>query len=160
MKEITRDDRHSRSPFDVRPGLGIGPFQIGMTRDEARAAAEAASLSVRDFRRGGGVGPPDFFIAEQLFAYFEDGDTVTELEVALKGHRQVTCLDLDLGMPFRTVIQVMQAIAHLDETDPDPAGCTFPEIGLALWSESGPVKGGDRPVDAILVRTSEPYPLS
>jgi hypothetical protein len=38
--------------LDVRPGDGIGPIDIGMTRDESRAAAAASGLGVGDFRRG------------------------------------------------------------------------------------------------------------
>jgi hypothetical protein len=145
--------------FDVRPGAGIGPIEIGMTREQARDAAVTSGLSVGDFRRGGGEGRPDFFIADQLFAYFEDGDLVTEVEVAVVGDHTVTCLSLDLTAPFADILSRMRAIAHEDETDPDPAGRAFPELGLDLWSESGPSKGADLPVGAILVRRPETYPF-
>jgi hypothetical protein len=149
----------SAKVFEVRPGAGIGPIEIGMTREQARAAATAAGLSVCDFRRGGGEGPPDYFIADQLFAYFDDGDHVEEVEVAVGGDHAVTCLDLDLAAPFAHVIAEMSAIARIDKTNPDPAGCAFPEIGLDFWSESGPSKAPKLPVEAILVRRPEHYPV-
>jgi hypothetical protein len=142
--------------FDVRPGAGIGPIEIGMTRQEALAAALADGLQARDFRRGRSWkdGPPDLLIGDQLFAYFEDGDRVVEVEVAANFGRPVSCLNLKLAAPYAEIRFAMQAIARLDETNPEfPSSCAYPEIGLDLWSEA---EDGD-PVQAILVRAPDPH---
>ena len=141
--------------FDVRPGAGIGPIEIRMTRQEAIAAALADGLPTLDFRRGKAWkpdGPPDLLIADQLWAYFEDGDRVVEVEVAANGPHPVACLNLDLAASYAEIRLAMQAIARADETDPEfPSGCAFPEIGLYLWSEAE----DEEPVQAILVRAPD-----
>jgi hypothetical protein len=157
-----RDTNAARPVLEVRPGAGIGPIDIGMTRGEARSAAVAETLSVDDFRRSheGVAGLPDMVIGGQLFAYFEGGDRVVEAEVAVSGPLRVTCLDLDLSAPFPDVIDAMATHGRVDPTDPAfPASSVYPELGLALWADSKPRDLAEVAVEAILVRSPEPYLL-
>ena len=147
----------TRAVFDIRPGSGIGPISIGMTREEALAAVADAGLAVQDFRRAVRSGPPDLYISDQLFAYFEEGDRVEEVEVSVCGAHPVLCLDMDLTASFAEILARMKTVARVDETDPDPSVRVYPEIGLAFWSESGPDE--EAPVQAISVCRPESYPF-
>ena len=70
--------------FDVRPGSGIGPIAIGMTRADAVEAAERAKLSAAPFSRGS---TPALVIDRDLFAYLDGDDRVEEVEVAINSDR-------------------------------------------------------------------------
>ena len=149
--------------MDVRPGVGIGPIEIGMSRADAIAAATAAGLTVEDFRRGLGPGKPDLAISKQLFAYVDNSGTVEEVEVAVPTQGQelaVTCLDLDLTASYGVVLGRMASIARVDETDPEyPGTSVFFELGLSLWADATAEDLPDVRVEAILVRRPEPNPL-
>ena len=147
--------------LDVRPGAGIGPISIGMTRDETRTSAAAMGLSIADFRRGStSDGPADLRFGDQLFAYFESGDRVVAVEVGVRGPLAVICLDLDLGASYADVMRAMKVHGNVDETDPEfPSTSVFFELGLTLWADVKPVDMSEFPVQAILVRRSQPYPL-
>jgi hypothetical protein len=77
--------------LDVRPGDGIGPIDIGMTRDESRAAAAASGLGVGDFRRGA-TPPPNTHLTALSVVYFELGlvlwtDTKPESTAEVRSNR-------------------------------------------------------------------------
>jgi hypothetical protein len=126
--------------LNVRPGIGIGPIEIGMSRSAAIAAASAAGLTVKDFRRGSGPGKPDLVINGQLFAYFDGDGMVEEVEVAVPTvvrELGVTCLGLDLTASYEVVRDRMSAIARVDETDPDyPGTSVYFDLGLSLWADA------------------------
>jgi hypothetical protein len=144
--------------LDVRPGHGIGPIQIGMTRSEARDAARDAGLAVEEFRRGGGDGPPDFVIGRQLFAYFGEDGTVDEVEAGVSGPQRVAYGALDLTSSYAGVLEAMKPLGQVDETHPEyPSTSVFSELGLSLWADVGPQDLADALVAAILVRRAEPY---
>ena len=143
--------------LDVRPGNGIGPVDIGMTRDEARAAAATSKLGVHDFRRAEADkredGPPDLYIGGQLFAYFSGGDRVVEVEVAVSGPLPVTCLDLDLRAPFADVLEAMAEHGRVDRTHAEfPSTSAYPQLGVVFWADLKPADLAIEPVEAILVR--------
>jgi len=133
----------------VRPGVGIGPIEVGMSRADALRAATVEGLTVSDFRRARGDGPFDLLVGDQLFAYLGDDGLVTEAEVAVGGPHPVICLDLDLAAANLEILARMKAVSPVDETNPEyPWVCDFPELGLSMWFEAG----SEGSVDAILVR--------
>jgi len=145
--------------FEVRPGLGIGSIDIGMSRSSAIAAATADGLTVEDFRRGPGSGKPDLFIGSQLFAYFDADGAVEEVEVAIPSSSRelaVECLGLDLDASYASVRRQMSAIGRRDEADVESGATSYPELGLMLWADAGPEDFADVRVQAILVCSGEP----
>ena len=141
--------------LDVRPGSGIGPIEIGMTRDEVITAAKNWELAAVDFRRTGAEDRPDLLLGGQLFAYFQDGDRVAEIEVAVSGPRPVVCLGIDLAGSRVELLAQVAALDRMDENDPEyPSVAAFPEIGVSFWTDSG-IEGEGR-IDAALVRTPDP----
>jgi hypothetical protein len=149
--------------LEVRPGVGIGPIRIGMTHDEARAAGNAAGLRSADFKRGANLvdqpasSPTDLSFGSQLFAYFNGGDVVEEVEVAVSGPLPVALFDVDLGAPSADVLRAMQAHGRVDETDPEyPSTSAYVELGLSLWADVTVEDLSEVSVEAVLVRRSEP----
>ena len=145
----------------VRPGIGIGPIDIGMARSDAIAGATAAGLMVEDFRRGPGHGKPDLVINGQLFAYFDGAGRVEEVEVGLSADEEaefaVVCLDLDLAASYEAVLRRMSAISPVDDTDPEyPGTSAYPELGLVLWADAKAEDLPDVTVETILVRRPAP----
>ena len=126
------------------------------------AAAEAAGLTVDDFRRGPTAGPPDMVIGGQLFVYFDGSDFVQEVEVGVtatddEGQVRVTCLDLDLAAGYDTVLERMKAHGRVDETHPEyPGTSVYSGLGLSLWADAKAEDLSEVQVEAILVRRPEP----
>jgi hypothetical protein len=148
----------------VRPGTGIGPIDLGMTRDEAVIAAAAARLSARDYWRVPGAAAPSLSLGGQLFAHFGEDGHVAEVVAAISqpgdGELEVTCLDLDLTAPYEDVLHRMAAHGRVDETDPEyPGTSVFLELGLVLWADATAEELHEVHVEAILVRRPMPYPL-
>jgi hypothetical protein len=148
----------------VRPGRGIGPIELGMTRSEVTIAALAAGLAVEDFSRGSGP-KTDLVINRQLFVYFDADDRVLEAEVGVPESGDaalipVSCLGLPLAAPYDEVLRRLHAVARVDETDPEyPGTSAFLDLGLVLWAEVKADDVADTCVQAILVRRPEPYPI-
>jgi hypothetical protein len=143
--------------FVVRPGTGIGPIDIGMSRSSAIAAAIADGLTVVDFRRGPGLGKPDLFIGSQLFAYFDVDGAVEEVEVAVPTTSReiaVECLGMDLSASYEAVRNQMSGLGHVDAASRDPGTSAYAELGLVLWADAGLDDYEDVRVEAILVRRS------
>jgi hypothetical protein len=143
--------------LDVRPGAGIGPIDIGMSRADAIEAATLAGLIVEPGTSGTVDGPPDLMIRGQLLAYFDADDFVAEVEVAIPSGNTdelpVTCLNLDLTASFETVLRHMASIAQVDKTKPEyPGTSVFRELGLSLWADARAEDLPDVCVEAILVR--------
>lgn len=156
----------------VRRGAGIGPIDLEMSKRDAIAAATAAGMVAKDFRRGAGVGAPDLAVDDQLFAYFDDEGIAREIEVAVPSGgsgRTVECLGLDLRAPYGELLDRMRAFGRADETDPEyPASSLYFELGLCFWADTKPERLRhlldpedllEERVEAILVRAPEPYAL-
>jgi hypothetical protein len=138
--------------FDVRPGLGIGPFNLGMTRADAIAAADTAGLTTAPFRRGS-TGPVGLVIAGLLFIHVDAVDEVEEIEVALSDDMAIVWQGLDLRAPAREVVAAFDQIAAADATDREfPASMNYPAIGLSLWKEGKPGRPLTGRFEAVLVR--------
>jgi len=149
--------------LEVRPGVGIGPISIDMTRDEARAAGSGAGLQASDFLRGAGQadqptsGSMDLSFGGQLFAYFHGGDLVEEVEVAVSGPLPVALLDVDLRASYSDVLRAMRAHGPVDATHHEyPSTSVFPELGLSLWADVIADDMSEVNVEAVLVRRSVP----
>jgi hypothetical protein len=148
--------------LDVRPGEGIGPVDIGMTREQVQAAAAAAGLHVRDFSRTG-KGSSDLVVNGQVFVYFDKGGKVYEAEVTVPSEEDdlllpVTCLDLDLTASYEDILGRVAPVARVDEADPEyPAASPFPELGLVLWADVKPEELAEARVESILVRRRRPF---
>lgn len=122
--------------FDVRPGEGIGPIAIGMTRLEALEAAKDAGLSVMSFVKSPND-PEALAIEQQLFAYFDRDDWVVEVEVAVptQGNRpRVMWGGLDFAQSPNELTKALEGIAQPDRTDTEyPATSIYPGLGLSVW---------------------------
>ena len=134
--------------YKIRPGNGIGPVEIGMSRDEAKRAMEKTGRRVESFVRWENT-PPVLAMQENSFqVYFDRSDRVKEIEVmgpssdgqgfgeeppfaALYGTVDV----------FRTRASKLVDVVSQDAA-PDPTaeehGAAFavPTIGISLWRES------------------------
>jgi hypothetical protein len=134
--------------FEVRPGLGIGPFDLGATLADAIAAAERAGLTTALFRRGSS-GPIGLVVADLMFIHVGATDEVEEIEVALSPEMAVVWQGLDLRGPARDVAAAFNATA--DATDREfPALMNYPTIGLSLWRDDKPGRPLSGVFEAVL----------
>ena len=118
----SRDDT-----FDVRPGSGIGPINIGMTRADAVDAAERAALTAAPFTRGT---RPALVIDRDLFAYLDGDDRVEEVEVAINSDRAVIWDGIDFALDPAIVAAALDEIAEPDRTHPDyPSSIDYGDLG-------------------------------
>jgi hypothetical protein len=147
--------------FEVRPGEGIGPITIGMTRSEALEAAASAGLSAMSIVKSP-TAPEALVIERQLFAYFDPDDRVEEVEVAVprdQDDRGVMWNDLDFALDPGAVTGALDEIAKPDREDAEyPATSCYPDLGLALWKDAKPNDWLDGPFESVLVRRGGPQP--
>ena len=141
--------------FDVRPGQGIGPIAIGMTRSQALEASESAGLSAASFVKSP-TAPKALVIERQLFAYFDINDRVLEVEVAVprdQDDRGVMWNDLDFALDPGQVAGALDEIAQPDTEDAEyPTTRRYPDLGLILWKDAKPEDWLDGPFESVLVR--------
>src|SRR6476469_3550870 len=107
--------------FEVRPGEGIGPLTVGMTRSEAMDAVEGAQFSSERFVKSP-ESPDALSIERQLFAYFDLDDRVEEVEVAVPrgpNDRGVRWNQLDFALDAGAVAAALDETARPDSTDPE-----------------------------------------
>lgn len=140
----------SNDCFEVRPGRGIGPIDLGMTMAEASTAA--SGLGVSAFTKGASSA---IQVAGQLMVYF-DNDRATEIEVAIPRNpadRAVRWQDIDFAKAATEVGSAIDEMAAPDDTDPEfPATRAYPTLGLSLWQEAKPGTLESGPYEAVLVR--------
>ena len=145
----------------MRPGEGIGPLQLGMTRKDAMTAGLAAGFAVDAFARAGGP-KTDLVLSGQLFVYFDAAGRVDEVEVAVPQgvdprRVPVSCLGLPLAAPYDELLRRMRDRARADERDPEhPGTSAYPDLGLVLWADTKTEDLAEVRVQAILVRRAEP----
>jgi hypothetical protein len=141
----TRDMRR----YEIRPGRGIGPIRIGMSRADAERAMGTTGQAVQSFVRGQ-QGPPVLAIERNsLQAYFDDADRVEGVEI-YGGAGDSRALGVEPAFSaryrgvdvFRTPASELVAVVSRDAPS-DPAasedpGVTFefPSIGLSLWRQT------------------------
>jgi len=132
--------------YEIRPGQGIGPVQIGMSRDEARRAMQATGQTVDTIDRGD---PRQALVMQGngFQAYFDASDRVHAVEVmrpyldmhSIAGRPPFAARLGDVDV-FRTpathLVRIVSRVAPTDPHGEDP-GVTFefPTIGLDLWRE-------------------------
>lgn len=143
----------------MRPGEGIGPITIGMTRSEAVEAAESVGLTATSFVKSP-TAPKALVIERQLFAYFDPDDRVEEVEVAVPrdpDDRDVMWNDLDFALDPGAVTGALDEIAQPDKEDLEyPATSYYPDLGLAVWKDARPDDWLDGPFESVLVRRRGP----
>lgn len=145
--------------FEVRPGEGIGPITLGMTRSEAFEAAENFRLTAASFVKSP-TASEALVIERQLFAYFDRDDRVEEVEVAVpsdQDDRGVTWNDLDFALDPGAVARALDEIAQPDKEDVEyPATRYYPDLGMAVWKDAKPEDWLDGPFESVLVRRRGP----
>ena len=142
----------SLATYEIRPGKGIGPVQIGMSREAARLAMQASGQAVAAPRHG----DPRPMLESHRGAFrvhLDAAGRVQAVEV-VRGSREalrpgerlpfVAVLDdIDvLQTPATDLVALVSRKTKLDPHSDDP-GVTFefPTIGLGFWretSEQGP----------------------
>ena len=126
--------------FDVRPGSGIGPITIGMTRADAVESAERATLSAAPFRRGS---TPALVIDRDLFAYLDGDDRIEEVEVAIHSERAAIWEGSTSVSTQRQSNLLSTSFRWPNRTHPDyPSTIDYPGLGLSVWKEGGAAAGG------------------
>ena len=145
--------------FEVRPGEGIGPITIGMTRSEAFEAAENVGLTAASFVKSP-TAPEALVIERQLFAYFDPDDRVEEVEVAVprdQDDRGVTWNDLNFALDPGAVASALDQIAQPDKEAVEyPATRCYPDLGMAVWKDGRSDDWLDGPFESVLVRRRGP----
>lgn len=133
--------------YEIRPGKGIGPVQIGMLRRDAQAAMRETGEPVESFVRWQGT-PPVLAMQENAFqVYFDAADRVEGIEVMgptsqwqnLGEQPRFEALYRGVDV-FRTpaskLVEIVSREARLDPDGEEPgATFDFPSIGLSLWRE-------------------------
>ncbi len=127
--------------IQVYPGKGMGPFRLGMTRDDALKAAASAGLSTSSGQRWIGT-EPSLFAGHQIQLHFK-GDLLIEMEVSepgLPGNVPVLLGDIALLRDgAQDVFDRVRALGRVDVGDSEyPSRAYFPDIGLTLWREGKP----------------------
>jgi hypothetical protein len=147
--------------FAVRPGEGIGPIAIGMTRSRALQAANDVDLRVASFVKST-TEPEALAIERQLFVYFDSEDQVEEIEVGITSDgtmRAVLWDGIDLTLDSDDLIRTLDAIAQPDRADAEyPASSYYPDLGLALWMDATAEDWVEGRFESILVRRPGPRP--
>ena len=132
--------------YEIRPGKGIGPVKLGMSRDEARHAMQARGQRVVSLDRGD-PRPALAMHGNGFQVYFDAADRVHGVEVmrpysaALRpGERLPFAAELEDVDVFQTpatdLVALVSRKTRLDPDSHDP-GVTFefPSIGLGFWRE-------------------------
>lgn len=122
----------NRSPFELLPGVGLGPLRLGGARAENRAAMYAA-MGMECWSRSGGAMDHYFDDAMQL-EYGEDDRCDF---IGASSHRALLILFDGLDV-FDTEARALFAL--MASREPDPARhpynadqYVFPTTGLTLW---------------------------
>lgn len=132
--------------FELAPPTGVGPLQIGMSRQDANSALESlrapTEVSASDragqhiFRPSGlmiSIGcARDRLEAVELGRPSDPADTV-----AFRG------IDV-FGLPARDVVTRMSEVTAIVAAEDDPASFVAPDLLLSLWR---PFQGDDDPED-------------
>ncbi|MGW7414346.1 hypothetical protein [Streptomyces sp. NPDC054863] len=130
--------------FELDPPLGIGPLQIGMSREDANSALD----SLRDLR--------EVSAADQAgHSVFRPGGLMISIGCL---HHRLECMEwgrpsdpsdvvsfrgIDVfGLSAREVVHRMAEVTAIEPADDDPASFVAPELLLSFWR---PFKADDEP---------------
>jgi hypothetical protein len=133
----------SVATYEIRPGKGIGPVQIDMSREEARRAMQATGQSVVSFERQMlGMHAGAFRIHLDAADRVESVEVVRGTATALQPGEVLPFAallgDVDvLRTPATDLVAFVSRNTKLDPNSDDP-GVTFefPTIGLGFWRET------------------------
>ncbi len=115
---------------EIRPHEGVGPINLGMTRDEVRTVLGAPTYSDPS---------KDFFCDSSLHAHYSSIG-ILELIVVAPGPFEATFLGVNLlKVDAENAVATVNAAAQLDTTDCEyPLSCTYPSLDLNLWRSCSP----------------------
>ena len=136
-----------QSVYEIRPGEGIGPVEIGMSRAQAERAMKATGRTVESFVRWP-ESPPVLAMERNAFqVYFDRADRVNGIEVmGLPRDGQSQGLEpqftarYDAVDVFRTPAKrLVEVVSRRTRAKPvvREFGSTveFPALGIGLWRE-------------------------
>ena len=132
--------------FEVRPGSGVGPIMLGMTREQARQAMGEEPESFHKGLHLQYAHPVDAWF-EAAFQVFYAGSEPTVCFIALSRDRRIRalCWGVDVfATPAEKVVHAFSQHAELDIADPE-LGCSyqFPALELRLWRPFEPENDDD-----------------
>jgi hypothetical protein len=138
--------------FELTPH-GLGPVQLGTTREDARRAL-AAWGDCRPFRRtpAANEGWSVMRSSTTIFAYVDDGGRVEAIELASPGHGiaggdQVVFDDVDLFIDEADVVIAKLEAKGVELTEgDDTCTTTAPDVLLGLWRDGDPSDETGRPL--------------
>ncbi len=141
----------------LSPPAGVPPLTIGMSVDEA---LEAMSVWGEPRRLPPGPGRPPELRVEQdgrdVFAFFEDGATLTAVEIWRPVGGDVTVLWEDVDMFATPADDILRQFRDRGITvdDSDPERPFLPDVTIGLNREGGPEAGPDgigRYIESVVV---------
>ena len=130
--------------FEVRPGEGVGPIRLGMTREEAREAmpdGRESFLKTPDSQH-----PTDAWFEAGFQVFYSDNPPVVDsIELSRDGGFSVNCWGIDVfSTPVDRVVNHFERYSALDIADPE-IGCSylFPAARLWVWRPFMPESDDD-----------------
>lgn len=132
--------------FEVRPGDGVGPLKLGMTRAQARQAMGDEPESFHKTPQLKGSHPVDAWF-EAGFQVFYTGSppAVSFIELSRDSGFRARCWEVDVfATPAEKVVHAFSQHAELDISDPE-LGCSyhFPALQVRLWRPFEPENDDD-----------------
>ena len=132
--------------FELTPPIGVGPLQIGMTRQTANSALdslrEPRAISPSD-RSGQHIFRPSGLMISIGCA--RDRLEAVELGRPSESSDVVSFRGIDVfGLPARDVVARMSEVTTIVVAQDDPASFVAPDLLLSFWR---PFQGDDDPED-------------
>ena len=135
-----------QSVYEIRPGDGIGPVEIGMSRAEAARAMTRTGHAVDTFKRWPKESPPVLAMQGNSFqVYFDRADRVNGIEVmgptsdgqheGLEPEFTARYEGVDVfRTPAKRLVEVVSRRAGAKPVVTEAGSTlTFPALGIALW---------------------------
>ena len=136
-----------QSVYEIRPGDGIGPVEIGMSRAEATRAMKRTGRAVDSFARFPAE-PPVLAMERNSFqVYFDHADRVSGIEVmglprdgqsqGLEPEFKALYAGVDVfRTPAKRLVEVVSRRAKAQPVIEEGGGAVeFPALGVGLWRE-------------------------
>ena len=133
--------------YEIRPGDGIGPVEIGMSRAQAERAMTATGQAVDSFMRWPAEAPVLAMERNGFQVYFDRADRVNGIEVmGLTRDGQSQGLEPEFTAlydgvdvfrtPAKRLVEVVSRRARAKPVVTEfGSTVTFPALGIALWRE-------------------------
>lgn len=131
--------------LDIKPKIGVGPLQLGMTRAAVRAALEGRFDQISRARTL--EYPTDVFFDSSLFAYYDADGLLEAVELARPLSPMLDGVDL-LSLGYTAACTLLRRTDPALETD--TGGATSFGLGVGLYAPAA-LEEPDEPAEAVIV---------